>query len=579
MAISQELKQNFKNFCLKEFPTKTFVANETSKTQWFLVHAGNSFDGDLHYEFYQNEVQLHIEIKKSELLQTYLFNNLNNSGFKWEHWRKPNHRCILKRVITNEDELFSAFCEIRDQFEPMIKEFEKHQIRIELDNKVINNVELYKKTLAEVFQLNYNWEENNIGENGIDVFKPLAFALSIPDYQRVYCWREKNVHQLLDDIINNGDKPFHLGSLILHKSKRTEKDVYAIVDGQQRLVTLALLLLYLQPEIELRLLDEKFESTEAQSYIAYNKTLIANFVTKNIEKLSIKKLLKDLQFSVLIINDGSLDLAYTFFSNQNSRGKSLTDYDLLKAHHLRFITIEKHATHLAERWDNIILNSDNDASDKDLGRTFGIYLFRLRKWMRKSEWSDDEKFKVKTEFEAAFTIPDIPPFGEQFEFYESIQGGSHFFAYADHFIYKFKTFTLTSEYKTLKNISGETHWWYKDVIESLLFAYYLKFGTIYLSEALFCIERIISAHRYGLGRSSLRIVLRYAGESEIIMMIDQATSPTFFLAEALQKINKLSITKDLNGIRLRYQKKIQSVYKEISETNTMTINKFIEFIK
>jgi len=444
----------------------------------------------------------------------------------------------------------------------------------------MENVELYTKTLAEVFQIQPDsLEDNNIRENESDTFSPLNFTLSIPDYQRIYCWREKNVHQLLDDLINNGGKPFHLGSIILHKSKRSGEDVYAIVDGQQRLVTLALVLLQLQPEIDINLLNEKFESSEAQSYIAYNKTLIAYFVAKNKEKFSISRLLKDLQFSVLIINDGSLDLAYTFFSNQNSRGKSLTDYDLLKAHHLRFITIEKHATHLAERWDNIILNSDNDASDKDLGRTFGIYLFRLRKWMRKREWSNDEKFKVKTEFEAAFTIPDIPPFGEQFEFYETIQGGSHFFAYADHFIYKFKTFTLTSEYQTLKNISGETHWWYKDVIESLLFAYYLKFGTIYLSEALLCIVRIISEHRYGLGRSSLRIVLRYAGESEIIMMIDQATSPTFFLAEAMQKINKLSLNTDLNGIRLRYHKKIQSVYKEISENNTITINKFIEFIK
>ena len=433
------------------------------------------------------------------------------------------------------------------------------------------NVELLKKTLSEVFQL------NNGDQEIIDEFKSLCFPLSIPDYQRIYCWRDKNVHQFLDSIINNGDKPFHLGSIILHKTIRAEQDVYAIVDGQQRLVTLALLLLQLQPEIDLKLLDEKFESSEAQSYIAYNKTLIASFVAKNKELISTDKLLKNLQFSVLIINDGSLDLAYTFFSNQNSRGKSLTDYDLLKAHHLRFITNEKHATHLAERWDNIILNSDNDASDKDLGRTFGIYLFRLRKWMRKNEWSDDEKFKVKTEFEAALTIPDVPPFGEKFEFNESMQGGSHFFAYADHFIYKFKTFTHTSEYRALKNLSGETHWWYKDVIEGLLFAYYLKFGTIYLSEALFCIERIISEHRYGLGRSSLRAVLKYAGESEIIMMIDQATSPTFFLAESLQRINKFSIPVELAGIRLRYQKNIQLIYNEPAKT--MTINKFVEYLK
>ncbi len=247
---------------------------------------------------------------------------------------------------------------------------------------------------------------------------------------------------------------------------------------------------------------------------------------------------------------------------------------MLKAHHLRFITEEKHAKHLAERWDNIILNSDND---KDLGRTFETYLFRLRKWMRKREWSNDEKFKVKTEFEAATTIDDVPPFGEQFKFYESIQGGSHFFAYADHFIYKYKIYSLTNEYQALTKLSGETHGWYKDVIESLLFAYYLKFGTIYLSEALYCIECLISAHRYGLGRSSLRTVLRHAGDSEIIMMIDQATSPTFFLAEAIQKIDKLPKLIELSGIRHRYQSIVINIYDSLFKT--MTIEKFKNALK
>jgi len=432
------------------------------------------------------------------------------------------------------------------------------------------NIELYTKTLSAVFQVNHGNQEIR------EEFKKLCFPLSIPDYQRIYCWTEKNVYKLLDDIINMGDKPYHLGSLILHKTKRAEQDVYDIVDGQQRLVTLALLLFQLKPEIGIKLLDEQFESSEAQNYIAYNKTLISNFVAK-IGNLETEKLLSKLQFSVLIIDDGSLDIAYTFFSNQNSRGKSLTDYDLLKAHHLRFITIEEQAIHLAERWDNIILQSENDASDKNLGRTFGIYLFRLRKWMRKKVWSNDDKFKVKTEFEAVITIPDIPPFGEQFHFYESIQGGTHFFAYADHFIYKYKTFSNTPEFKMIDRLKDESHWWYKDTIETFLFAYYIKFGTIYLSEAMFCIERIISEHRYSLGRSSLRSVLEYSGNSEIVLMLDQATSPTFFLAEAILQIDKLSAPVGLQGIRLRYQNCNKEIYKDLAKT--MTIPKIINYLK
>ena len=460
--------------------------------------------------------------------------------------------------------------------EPMIEEYEKQK---ELTNSVQSimednntNVELYTKTLKEIFQVKTLDNKD---------FNPLGLPLSIPDYQRIYCWKEKNVLQLLDDIheLENG-KPYHLGSIILHRTKhseRTNEDVYAIVDGQQRLVTLALILYFLDNTINLSLLDERFESTEAINYIGYNKFLIRNYIEKKrLDKNKLNKniILDNLFFSVLTINNGSLDLAYTFFSTQNARGKSLTDFDLLKAHHLRFIHIESQAKHLAERWDNIILNSDNDASDKDLGKTFGTYLFRLRKWMRKKEWSDDEKYKVKNEFEAAITIPAIPPFGEQFNFYESIQGGSHFFAYADHFIYKFKIFSNTSEYQLLqKHITGESHWWYRDTIEGFLFAYFLKFGNIYLPEATFCIERIISDHRYNLSRSSYKSVLVHAMNSEIIMMIDQATSPTFFLAEAYNQIKQQITPTELNGIRRRYNCRINQMYDE-GIKKEMTIDSF-----
>ncbi|MFZ4797857.1 MAG: DUF262 domain-containing protein [Bacteroidia bacterium] len=423
-------------------------------------------------------------------------------------------------------------------------------------------VELYVKTLGELF---------NFGEiSSKEENSPFLWNLSIPDYQRIYCWTEKNVYKLIDDIVESENKTYHLGSVILHKTNNT----YAIVDGQQRLVTLSLLLLQLQESITLPLLNEKFESSEAQAYIAYNKTLIKNYVERNKDKIKVENLFNKLQFSVLIINDGSLDLAYTFFSNQNSRGKSLTDYNLLKAHHLRFVHIEKQAIHLAERWDNVVLNSSNEASDNELGRTFGIYLFRMRKWMRKNQWSENQKFKVKTEFEAASTIADVPPFGERFHFYESIQGGAHFFAYADHFIYKFRNFSQTPQFVMLKALAGESHWWYKDAIETLLFAYYLKFGTIYLSEALYCIERIISDHRYGSGRSSLRAVLEHASNSEIVMMIDQATSPTFFLAEALNKIKKLS-KKELQGIQVRYNNCVIGIHSQLKKT--MCVDSIIKF--
>lgn len=386
------------------------------------------------------------------------------------------------------------------------------------------------------------------------------FSLCIPPYQRIYCWEEKNVIQLLDDILNYSEKTYHLGNIILHKKQIDTTIKYDVVDGQQRLVTLSLLLLEIKTDINLKFLEEIFESDEAREYIAYNKFLIKNYAENNSSiRQKISNILNHLQFSVLIIEEGSLDLAYTFFSNQNSRGKPLSDYALLKAHHLRFIYIPEQAEHLAKRWDSILLDDGNDESTELLNKTFDKYLFRLRKWIRKKEWSNDEQYKVKTEFEAAPIIKEIPPFGEQFFFNESIQGGTHFFAYADHFIYKFKSFSKTLEFELLeKYLSQDNHWWYRDIAEAFLFAYYLKFGSIYLEEALNGILKVISNHRYSNTRVYLRTVLRFAGESEIAMMIDQATSPTFFLAE-LQNIGKTIGKNNNGGTRGRYENGIKNI--------------------
>ena len=388
-------------------------------------------------------------------------------------------------------------------------------------------------------------------------------ALSIPDYQRIYCWEEKHVHKLWNDILElkNG-KTYHLGIIILHKG---EDNKWNIVDGQQRLITLTLILQELGQKT-LPLLQAILYTQKARNYVAYNKWLIQNYVsqlTSEDKQLLVERIYNKLTFSVLKLNENtSLDLAYTFFSNQNSKGVPLSDYNLLKAHHLRFIKQEEQAKHLADHWDKL----SSSSNEKLLVVTLGIYLFRLRKWMRKKVWDENAKYRVRDEFKSALTIPELPPFGEKFFFYEKIQGGSHFFAYTEHFVDQFKYFASTSEWKALENnLNGETHWRYKDIIATLLFGYYLKFGESYLTEALFCIERIISRHRYENKRALLYKMLEYAGTTEIVMMIDQATSPTFFLAETLDKIKRRPKIEELSAIQKRYQKCIKSLYRELSE--------------
>ena len=178
---------------------------------------------------------------------------------------------------------------------------------------------------------------------------------------------------------------------------------------------------------------------------------------------------------------------------------------------------------------------------------------------------------IKEEYSAAPIIPGIPPFGERFYFYEKIQGGAHFFAFTDYFVDLYKQFVKTPQVFLLrKHLLGESHWKYESAIETVLFSYFSKFGRQYLSEALFCIAGVVAQHRYEGGRALQYKINEHVQNKELIMMIDQASSPTFFLAEALPLIRKSG--RDLEGgdIKVRFYNALCKVFKNLHNPNVIT---------
>lgn len=134
-----------------------------------------------------------------------------------------------------------------------------------------------------------------------------------------------------------------------------------------------------------------------------------------------------------------------------------------------------------------------------------------------------------------------------------MQGGAHFFAFTEYFVDLYKQFVKTPQVLLLgKYLLGESHWKYESVIETVLFAYFSKFGKQYLSEALFCIAGAIAQHRYEGARALQYKINEHVQNNELVMMIDQASSPSFFLAEALSLL-KVS-GRDLEGgdIKVRF---------------------------
>jgi uncharacterized protein with ParB-like and HNH nuclease domain len=75
------------------------------------------------------------------------------------------------------------------------------------------------------------------------------FFFTIPDYQRPFAWEESNFQDLIDDLISaNGRGQYFLGTLVLHK--KSEKNTYDVVDGQQRLTSLLILIACIRDLIE-----------------------------------------------------------------------------------------------------------------------------------------------------------------------------------------------------------------------------------------------------------------------------------------------------------------------------------------
>lgn len=501
----------------------------------------DGYDHDLHYEYlidgrWNGRVELHFEGKDWEtkygvLIDRLMNNTQNCDDLTWSEWG-CGYRCQHTRKIDSIEDLCQTMSYMMELFGKLIKEFTKEKPAIEprtilsdttLPSQV-GKVDLFEKQYGEILRL------------------PLA----IPNYQRIYCWEENNVKCLLDDVfehISANDKtPYRLGTIILH----SHDDKYDIIDGQQRLVTLALLLLEIG--VKTSLLNEKLSSQRSLEYVAYNKHIISEYVQRHLSiRDNVDKLLNLLEFDVLVLQNASIDLAYTFFSNQNSRGVALTDYDLLKAHHLRYIpsNAEQQSRRATEGWNKMIEDgrSGNDPTAiPDYVRTLDTYIYRLRKWMRKKECDDSAgDYRIKREYEAAPVVDEIPPFGERFYFNEPIQGGTHFFSFVERHLSKFRRFSKTEEYTILQNtIQGGSDQWYRDVIESVLFCYFLKFGEYFLSDALAVIMRILLQHRYEHSRAIKASIVQYVGDSELVLMIDQATSPTFFLAEARNIAKELS---------------------------------------
>jgi uncharacterized protein with ParB-like and HNH nuclease domain len=198
----------------------------------------------------------------------------------------------------------------------------------------------------------------------------------IPSYQRPYSWDAENVIQLIDDIYTSfqeGIQEYFIGSLICIEK---ESEIYEVVDGQQRLITIGLIIASLRNiisnediKIDLQqkiILKDPYRSNAQEeprlkirnneydiytnyilqgknSFLPSNPTYIENLFIDNFEKIqdylkalnSEAELCKLAEYTlknvfVVSVTTNSFTSSYRLFNVLNTRGLPLTPADLLK---------------------------------------------------------------------------------------------------------------------------------------------------------------------------------------------------------------------------------------------------------
>ena len=546
--------------------------------RWIQVQSSFPNMSNVHYELIWDDWKLYWElhIEPQNVADHYKYSRIaryiqdstkDDSSLVWYN-DGPAYKVRYNSIINSDDSLEKGLMLLYDKYDKLLEDCAKRFKPTDLTLPYKNPSEFKKFD-----------DEEEVCLKTMSLKDLFDLKLTIPGYQRIYCWNDNNIKTLWNNLKEMPEGlDYHLGAIIL----QCQDYGYDIIDGQQRLVTLTLILRALGYEGNMPLLLQRFKSQEACDNISNAKYVIQEIKGWDCDEnnLMLNNILSHLTFSVLLLKSNNLDLAYTFFSNQNSRGVRLSDYDILKAHHLRFlITNDSQAEHLARRWNTISQDTDSD-NEPFIHKTLGLYLFRIRKWMRKHSCDEmNSNRPIKDEYSAAPLIPGIPPFGERFYFYEKIQGGAHFFAFTDYFVDLYKQFVKTPQVLLLRRyLLGESHWKYESVIETVLFAYFSKFGKQYLSEALFCIAGSIAQHRYE-ARAIQYKINEHVQNNELVMMIDQASSPSFFLAETLLLLKKSG--RDLEGgdIKVRFYNALCLVFRGLHDPKILTDEESLRMAK
>ncbi len=362
-----------RDYIEKLFPDKKVIPYVSSRVnandRYIQISTVLKDDMDIHYEYFQGHVELHLEGKYQtlDLINKLRSETSDNPFLSWMEWQGyENARCLIDKPIDNWGDVVAAFKTMMEIFDPIIEIMIKEQMSKKKSSEIQANI-VYVGELLKI-------------EN-----------LRIPVYQRPYRWSENNVRQLLEDVqqsMNAGKKSYRIGSVILHKN--VTDNVLDIVDGQQRLTTLYLLWNACGKD-DNNPCPLSF-GTESYATIKQNYSFIKVWLEENIRsyKSFMNYVLNACDFVKIVVDD--VTEAFQMFDSQNGRGKELEAYNLLKAYHIRAMDMESRDDKIRcdKRWEEATQfdptpRINDDPNIDILKQIFDEQLYRSRIWSRKNE--------------------------------------------------------------------------------------------------------------------------------------------------------------------------------------------------
>lgn len=366
---------------------------------------------------------------------------------------------------------------------------------------------------------------NEQGPVRLESQKPLAYIfgqpLRIPDYQRGYCWDDAHVKDLMESLWTaDWTGPYHLGTIIIHCHPDMEgKEQWDVVDGQQRLITLALLVYALHTGdcVSSFLEGNNTSDPDVQTRLYVNYQTIGEWIAghpmpdDNQKKQFVEWLLSPnaeenpsgVCFSIVLINgkksddNETLSLAWTFFDAVNSGGKRLNDFDLLKAHHLRYLSKgersgekESLIQNKAAKWDVlgresiVSFNGERPLFEQTLGQT----LYLVRSWIRNrpiqvGTLPGDGRYELLNQYSAltGFVAADLPMNGIQ----AGIVGGKSFFDWTERSLSQYRSFESHKAVHCFQSMpwkDAQIH--LRIIARAVWFFYYCKYGDVCMADAI-----------------------------------------------------------------------------------------------